>query len=55
MSASRDKIECCVSFISKCYNTNVSSRERQAPLFVGLNGAQGSGKTHLVSFTKLTD
>ena len=42
-----DKSEDCISFILE-YLENKSSRAKERPLFVGVNGAQGSGKTTLV-------
>ena len=53
MSKLYDKVECCVSFIIKCFNASLFGGQRRAPLFVGLNGAQGSGKTTLVSYIEL--
>lgn len=42
-----------MSFIVERLNRKKSSNDSQEPLFVGLNGAQGSGKTTLVGFTEL--
>ncbi|KAK4692716.1 D-glycerate 3-kinase, partial [Lecanoromycetidae sp. Uapishka_2] len=40
-----DKSECCISFIISCLKS--SGGDEETPLFVGLNGPQGSGKTTL--------
>lgn len=42
-----DKSEHCISFIVELLKYK-SSESGQKPLFVGINGAQGSGKTTLV-------
>ena len=49
MPETLDKTECCVSFIVECLSRARSIDGKQKPLFIGLNGAQGSGKTTLVS------
>lgn len=42
-----DKSEHCISFILERLK-NKRSRSEEVPFFVGINGAQGSGKTTLV-------
>ena len=42
-----DKSEPCISFILERLQ-NKRSRNEEVPFFVGINGAQGSGKTTLV-------
>lgn len=46
-----DKTEHCIPFILKAYEEHQTHRfqNKGAPLFVGLNGVQGCGKTTLVS------
>lgn len=46
-----DKSEHCVPFILNCTSKNSSNDAHQSPIFIGVNGAQGSGKTTLVSIT----
>ncbi len=45
-----DKSEHCISFILERLRNKRSGSEKR-PLFVGVNGAQGSGKTTLVRMT----
>ena len=47
-----DKTESCISFIVECFTRKISNGDGPGPLFVGVNGAQGSGKTTLVSSTR---
>ncbi len=45
-----DKAGHCINFILNCLNKR-SANAQEFPFFVGLNGAQGSGKTTLVRIT----
>ena len=42
-----DKSEYCIPFILECWKEK-QLHGHESPLFVGINGAQGSGKTTLV-------
>lgn len=46
-----DKTEHCIPFILKAYQEHLVHRfqNKGAPLFVGVNGVQGSGKTTVMS------
>ena len=46
-----DKTEHCIPFILKAYEEHLVHRfqNKGAPLFVGVNGVQGSGKTTVMS------
>ena len=44
-----DKSGHCVPFIIDCISKKSSRVAEQSPIFIGVNGAQGSGKTTLVS------
>ena len=44
-----DKSNHCVPFILSHVTKKSSDDTHQSPLFIGVNGAQGSGKTTLVS------
>lgn len=46
-----DKSGHCIPFILDCMSTKSSVDAHHSPLFVGVNGAQGSGKTTLVSLS----
>lgn len=50
-----DKSEQCIPFILERLHEKNKDGALQGPLFVGLSGAQGSGKTTLVSLTKPRD
>ena len=45
-----DRLDYCVPFILSHIHKNSCDNALQTPLFIGVNGAQGSGKTTLVSF-----
>lgn len=47
-----DKSEHCTNFILTCLEKR-SAGVQEVPLFVGLNGAQGSGKTTLVCIASI--
>ena len=44
-----DKSDCCILFILDCINKKSSTKTYQSPVFIGVNGIQGSGKSTLVS------
>ena len=44
-----DKSDCCIQFILDCISKKSSNNTHQSPVFIGVNGAQGSGKSTLVS------
>ena len=44
-----DKSDDCVLFILHCMNERLHDDAPQSPIFIGVNGPQGSGKTTLVS------
>ena len=44
-----DKSDCCILFILDCISKKSSNNIHQSPVFIGVNGAQGSGKSTLVS------
>ena len=46
-----DKSDCCIPFILNCMRKKLSSDTHPSPVFIGVNGAQGSGKSTLVSVT----
>ena len=46
-----DKSSHCVPFILNHAREKLSDESQQYPIFIGVNGAQGSGKTTLVSLT----
>lgn len=44
-----DKSDCCILFILDCISKKSSTNTYRSPVFIGVNGAQGSGKSTLVS------
>ena len=44
-----DKSDFCIPFILDCISKKSSNDIHQSPVFIGVNGAQGSGKSTLVS------
>ena len=46
-----DKSDYCLPFILDCISKKPSDDTYQSPIFIGVNGAQGSGKSTLVSPT----
>lgn len=43
-----DKSDHCISFIVDCLQSIKAEDDQHSPLFLGMNGAQGSGKSTLV-------
>ena len=43
-----DRSDHCVRFILDCMSKNSSGNAYQSPIFIGVNGVQGIGKSHLV-------
>lgn len=44
-----DKSDHCITFILDHMSIKSSLNDHHSPIFIGVNGAQGSGKTTLVS------
>ena len=52
-----DKSEHCISFILHCFHhhrSKGSGEKETSPIFLGINGVQGAGKTSLVRHILLT-
>ena len=43
-----DRSDHCVRFILDCMSKNSSDNAYHSPIFIGVNGVQGIGKSHLV-------
>jgi D-glycerate 3-kinase len=43
-----DKSEHCIPFVLRHLQQGLTHRSRVSPLFIGINGIQGAGKTVLV-------